>query len=63
MSVQSLLMILFRRKEYKKWKDYWSPEKKRILENTIIKAGEKYGFKKDAFNEFYYFTGQKFSTC
>ena len=44
----------------KKWADYWSPEKKRVLENTIIKAGEKYGFKKDAFNAFYILLGRNF---
>jgi 1-acyl-sn-glycerol-3-phosphate acyltransferase len=38
-----------------RWKDYWSFEKRKKLENTIIKASEQYGFKKDAFKQFYFF--------
>ena len=44
----------------KKWESYWSPEKKRIVENNIIKGGEKYGFKKDAFKSFYQLLNRNF---
>jgi 1-acyl-sn-glycerol-3-phosphate acyltransferase len=44
----------------KKWIDYWTFEKKKKLENTLINASEKYGFKKDAFNSFYIFLVKNF---
>jgi 1-acyl-sn-glycerol-3-phosphate acyltransferase len=44
----------------KKWADYWTFEKKKMLENTLVNASEKYGFKKDAFNSFYLFLAKNF---
>jgi 1-acyl-sn-glycerol-3-phosphate acyltransferase len=44
-----------------KWANYWTPDKKMQLVNSLAKAGIKYGFKKDAFNKFYQFLDKNFS--
>jgi 1-acyl-sn-glycerol-3-phosphate acyltransferase len=38
-----------------RWKDYWSFEKRKKLENTMIIESAKYGFRNNAFNKFYDF--------
>lgn len=43
-----------------KWNDYWSPEKKEKIKNLLIKTGERYRFKKDAFYKFYNFLDYNF---
>jgi 1-acyl-sn-glycerol-3-phosphate acyltransferase len=45
-----------------RWRDYWTPEKRLSVENTLISSGEKYGFRKDAFNKFYIFIAADFQT-
>jgi uncharacterized protein len=42
------------------WTQYWSQGKKEKIRDLIITAGEKYGFNKDAFNEFYTFLDKDF---
>jgi 1-acyl-sn-glycerol-3-phosphate acyltransferase len=44
----------------RRWKDYWTPDKRLSVENTLISSGEKYGFRKDAFNKFYIFIASDF---
>jgi 1-acyl-sn-glycerol-3-phosphate acyltransferase len=36
----------------KRWKQYWTPEKKVELERNLLELGEKYGFKSESFNAF-----------
>ena len=50
------------RERIQRWKNYWSPEKRMKLENALIKAGKNYGFKQDAFNQFYRFLAADFKT-
>ncbi len=39
----------------KRWKDYWSEDRRKQLENTMIRSGQKLGFRPDAFSDFYKF--------
>jgi uncharacterized protein len=43
------------RERIRQWKNYWTPEKRKMLETNLIKSGEKYGFNRKAFNSFYQF--------
>jgi len=46
----------------KKWQTYWTKEKKEWLVNTLSATGIKYGFKKDAFQNFYQLLNKDFRT-
>jgi uncharacterized protein len=46
----------------KQWEDYWTPEKKIILQQSLDAAGRQYGFKKGAFASFYTQLEKKFQS-
>ena len=44
------------------WNRYWNDSKKQDLQNSITKAGNKYGFNQDAFNGFFNYLDSDFKT-
>jgi len=44
----------------KRWKLYWTDERKLQLQNNMIQAGEKFKFKESAFEKFYEFLHKNF---
>ena len=49
-------------KRIKRWKDYWTNEKKARVKSDLISKSEKYKFKENAFVGFYEMLDKKFST-
>lgn len=48
-------------KRIKRWKDYWTTEKKKKLKADLISKSEKYKFKQNAFDSFYQMLDKDFS--
>ena len=49
-------------KRIKRWKDYWTSDKKEKLKADLISKSEKYKFKENAFSAFYEMLNKDFST-
>ena len=49
-------------KRIKRWKDFWTAEKKAILKADLISKSKKYKFKENAFSDFYLMLEKDFST-
>ncbi|MCX6335215.1 MAG: 1-acyl-sn-glycerol-3-phosphate acyltransferase [Bacteroidia bacterium] len=48
------------KKRIQRWKEYWTPRKITEIRNSILSSGERFGFRKDAFNQFYSFLAGDF---
>ncbi|MDD5570438.1 MAG: 1-acyl-sn-glycerol-3-phosphate acyltransferase [Bacteroidales bacterium] len=55
-----LISDSIQKERIKRWNDYWTPGKKNILKKNLLLTSIKYGFKEDAFNEFYSFLDKEF---